>query len=393
MKWLRRGIVIALAAGGLVLLVLAFRPKPVAVEVATVERGEFVEYVEEPGKTRVRERFVVSAPVTGELDRIRWKAGDMVGDGQDLVRIRPVSPAMLDARTRSELAARLSAAQAAQARASAAVDRARSLDAFAGHEVQRLRVLATQQAATERELERAELERDVAQKDVRSAELSAKVAAHELEVARAALATGGSGKGERGWTVKAPLKGRVLRVLVPNEAVVASGTPLIEIADVADLEVVVSMLTSDAIRLGPGSRSFIERWGGPPLEGRVRAVEPSGYTKLSALGVEEQRVDVLIDIASPTAAWANLGDGFRVHTRTVVHREPHALKTAAAALFRDGEAWALFVIERDRASKRRVVVERRSGMEAVLGAGLEPGTRVVAFPSNTLADGAKVSMR
>jgi HlyD family secretion protein len=394
MKWIRRIVIVLAALAIVALLVVAFRPKPARVEVATVERGEFVEWVEEPGRTRVRDRFVVSAPLSGELARVTKKAGDTVAAGEQVAFIRPTPPAMLDARTREELEGRARAARSAHTLAVDRVERARVVEAHATRELERIRALAQRQALTEREFESAQLEVEVARRDVRAAELSAKVAEHELAVARAAVgAAVQRPSSERRWTVVSPLAGRVLRVLAANEGAVAAGTPLFELADTTELEVVVSMLTTDAVRVAPNARVSIERWGGSPLEGRVRTVEPSGYTKLSALGVEEQRVDVLVDIVSAPQAWSVLGDSFRVHTRTVVRREPAVLKTAASALFRDKEGWAVFLVEDGRARKWPVQVEARSGAEAMLGEGIVPGMTVIVFPSNALADGARVAWR
>jgi HlyD family secretion protein len=313
--------------------------------------------------------------------------------GDVLATIHPFVPPLHDARTKRELEARVRAAEASAALAASTVEKANALLAFQEKEAARLRELVAKDAAPARDLERAELEVRIAEKDVRTAELQGKVAKHQLEVARAALGAIDA-KHEDAWIVRAPLRGRVLRVLHPDADVVTAGTPLLEVADTTDLEVVVSLLTADAVRVRPGARTILERWGGPiPLEGHVRAVEPSGYTKISALGVEEQRVDVVIDIVSPPAAWASLGDGFRVHTKTMVHRDPDALKTASAAVFRDGDAWAVFVVEGGRLHKRAVHVERRNGPEASLGPGLLEGTMVVAFPSNALAEGTKVVAR
>jgi len=392
MKWLRRTLLLVFALAVVVMLALAFRKKPIAVEVAKVDRGEFVEMVEEPGKTRVRERFVVSAPVAGELARIQKKPGDLVEAQEVVATIRPVAPAMMDVRQKGELEARLQAALASQTLANASVDKAKTMRSYAQKEVTRLKTLTEKGALPEHDLDKAELDLRVAEKDLKTAELSARVAAHEAAVARAAITVPGQ-KSDSAWLVRSPLKGRVLRVLQPSEGVVNAGTPLLEVADPTDLEVVVGVLTSDAIRISPGARSLLERWGGPSaLEGRVRSIEPSGYTKLSALGVEEQRVDVVIDIVSPAPAWSALGDGFRVHTRTIVFRQPDALKTAAATLFREGDAWALFVVQNGHAAKRRVNVDRRNGPEVVLS-GIDPGTTVVNFPSSALSDGAAVAIR
>jgi HlyD family secretion protein len=392
MKWIRRLLLALVVGAALAAIVLGMRAKPLPVEVSQVARGPFVEVVEEPAKTRVRERFVVSSPVTGQLARIVRKPGDAVEAGEAVATVRPVAPAMQDARTKAELDARLRGAQAAALLAQAAVDKAKALQAFTKTELARIQGLADSGSIPARDREKAELDLLIAEKDVKSAELSARVAAFDLEVARAAVGAIGGVDGA-GWIVRAPLKGRILRVLQTSEGVVTAGTPLLEVADPSDLEVVASLLTSDAIRIQPGARSTLERWGGDEvLDGRVRTIEPAGYTKISALGVEEQRVDVVIDLVSPQQKWANLGDGFRVVSKTVVHRLDDAVKASSAALFRDGDKWALFVVDQGHARKRSVDVTQRSGLEAIV-AGIDPGTTVILFPSADLTDGAAVVVR
>lgn len=392
MKWFRRILLALVVAGALVAIVLGMRKKPLPVEVSTVSKGPFVEVVEEPAKTRVRERFVVSSPVTGQLARITVKPGDEVQAGQAVATVRPVQPAMQDARTKAELEARLRAAQAAYDLAKAAVEKAKALSAFAATELARIEKLAEAGSVSERDREKAELDALVAEKDVRNAELSARVSTFDLEAAKASVGTSGASD-QTGWIVRAPLTGHVLRVLQTSEGVVAAGTPLLEVADPHDLEVVVSLLTSDAVRIRPGAKSTLERWGGDEvLDGRVRTIEPSGYTKISALGVEEQRVDVVIDIVSPAQKWAALGDGFRVVTKTVVQRVDDAVKTSSAALFRDGDAWAIFVVDQGHARKRPIGLGARSGLEAIVS-GVAPGTTVILFPSADLSDGAAVVVR
>jgi HlyD family secretion protein len=392
MTWFRRILLASLAVAALVLVARAFRPKPIAIEAAAIERGVFVETVDEPGRTRVRERYVVSAPVSGELARIELRPGDAIEAGAVLATIRPATPAILDARTRGELEARVRAAQAAQALATAAEGKARDLEAHAAKEATRIRDLAARGAVAGIELENADHALAVAKSDVRHATLAAKVAAHELEVARATLT--GQGRGGEIVRITAPLAGRILKIVREDAGVVQAGTPLVELADPTDLEVVVSVLTADAVNLRPGARSTLDRWGGEPLEGAVRTIEPSGYTKLSALGVEEQRVDVVIDLVSPHERWRALGDGFRVHTKTVVYRKDDALKAAASAIFRDGDGWAAFVIEEGRARKRSLPIERRNGVEVLLAAdAIAPGTAIVAYPRNEITEGTRVALR
>ncbi len=394
MKWVRRSILFVLAAVALVAIALAFRPKPVPIETTKVEKGQFDEFVEEPSRTRVRERFTISAPVTGELARITLKPGDPVEPGTVLATVRPMMPGMQDVRTKTELEARLAAARASHTLSQSSVEKAKALLSFSEKELARIKGLVERGTLPGRDLEKAELDLRVAQKDLRSAELSARVAAHDIEVAKAAqLVVDKPGAGEAGMAVNSPLKGRVLRVMQASEGVVQAGTPLIEVADTTDLEVVAPLLTNDALRVRVGAPATLERWGGEVLAARVRKIEPSGYTKLSALGVEEQRVDVILDIVSPSEKWVALGDGFRVHAKILVHSEPSAVKTAAAALFRDGDAWAVFVVDAGRAHKRRVTVERRNGPEAMLGPDAPLGATLVNFPTNEIADGTKVAVQ
>jgi HlyD family secretion protein len=393
MKWVRRSLLFVALFGVMLWIAWSLKAKPIPVETTKVMRGPFVETVEEPGKTRVRERFVVSAPVAGELSRITIKPGDAVNEGDVVATIKPVSPAMQDARTRAELAARLVAAEAAKVHSASTVEKANALKKFAETELARIKGLVERGALPGRDLEKAELDLLVAEKEARTAALAARVAASELEVARAAASSPAPGStAENVFALKAPLSGRVLRVMQTSAGVVAMAAPLIEIADPSDLEVVVPLLTADAVRIAPGARSLLERWGGDkPLEGRVRTIEPAGYTKVSALGVEEQRVDVVIDLVSPPAERKALGDGFRVYTRTIIRRTEDVVKTSSAALFRDGDRWALFIVDGGRARKRFVEVERRSGLEAMIQ-GVDTGATVVAFPASDLADGKAVAV-
>ena len=243
------------------------------------------------------------------------------------------------------------------------------------------------------DLDHARLAMELTERDLAAAEFAAHTAEHDVESARAALARIREG-GDEPFPVTAPIAGRVFRVLQESAGVVAQGTPLLEVADPADLEIVVDVLTSDAVRIRPGAPVRIERWGGDaPLDARVRLIEPSGYTKLSALGVEEQRTNVVIDLTSPPAVWQALGDGFRVDARIVVFRADDALKVPASALFRDAEGWAAFVVERGRARKRPVVSPRRSAREAQIEGGVAEGETVILYPTDVIADGVAVTAR
>jgi HlyD family secretion protein len=398
MRWVKRAILVVLALGLIALLISAFRPKPVPVEVAKVARGDFEQTVDEDGRTRVKERYVVSSPVNGHLARITRRAGDAIEVNDVLATVWPLAASLLDDRSRAELQARVRGAEAAHARADAAVERAQALLEFNRKELARIKALADSGSLTGRELERAELEHRLAAKDVEVAKFGGRVADYELEVARAALvASSVPTKPEvapGAWSIRSPVRGRVLRVLQASEGVVTAGTTLMEVADPSMLEVVVDVLTSDAVRISPGARTLLDSWGGPEvLEARVRTIEPSARTKISALGVEEQRVDVVLDLLSPYERWTSLGDGFRVHARMSVFSGHDATKAPSAALFREGDTWALFVVSGGRAAKRKVGVERRNAFEAVIAFGVQAGDTVVVHPSTSVADGVTVAVR
>jgi len=398
MRWLKRAILLVLALGLIALLALSFRPKPVPVEVARVARGDFEQTVDEDGRTRVKERYTVSSPVNGHLARIVRHAGDAIEVGDVLATVWPLAPSLLDARSRAELTARVRGAEASHARADAAVERAQALHEFQRKEVERIKALVASGAVTGRELERAELELRLVAKDVEVAKFGGRVADYELEIARAALtASNVPAKGDiapGAWSIKSPVRGRVLRVLQTSEGVVTAGTMLMEVADPSMLEVVVDVLTTDAVRIAPGARASIDGWGGSEvLEGRVRTIEPAARTKISALGVEEQRVDVVIDLLTPYDRWASLGDGFRVHARVLVYSEQGATKVSSAALFREGDKWALFVIAGRKAAKRMVAVDRRNASEALIKGGVQEGDTVVVHPSTSVADGVTIAVR
>lgn len=398
MQWLRRLallLVLAAAVGG---LVLAFQPQPVPVETATVVRGLFEQTIDDDGKTRVRERYMVSAPVAGTLLRIALKAGDPVAVGTVLAAIAPNPSPLLEPRTRDELQQRLGAAEARQLRAAAALERATAALDQAEADLARSRALAQKGVAPAAKLERDEIAARIAARDLDAARFEDHAAGHEVELARAALQTsnGNAGPAAAGgaWDIRSPVAGRVLRVVQESEAAVAIGAPLIEIGDPSDLEIIVDVLSTDAVKIAPGAAVHLEGWGGDQsLAGRVRRVEPAAFTKVSALGVEEQRTNVVIDIVSPAADWANLGDGYRIDARIVVYRLEDAVKIQAGALFRDGEGWAVFVDRDGVARKRRVTLLRRGGLDAAVDRGLQPGEHVVLYPGDAVTDGARIAVR
>ncbi len=374
-------------------------PTRVPVDVAAAHRGRFALVVEEDGITRVRERYVVSAPVTGTLLRVERDEGEEVSRGELLVSIVPTAPRLLDARSRQELGERVGAAEAAARRAAVEVERTRVALAQERIDLERLRHLAREGIVARSDLERAQLAVDVRVREVAAAEFEQDLARHELAQAQAAVRrlrdpTRESGAAGEPWEIRSPVRGRILRVLQESESVVQAGAPILELADPDDLEIVVDLLTVDAVRVAPGAAVSIERWGGPaPLAGRVRLVEPAGFTKLSALGVEEQRVNVLIDIVSPRDEWRALGDGFRVDARVTVHERADALVVPSGALFRAEDGWAVYTVEGGRARRRAVRVGARGEREAAIDAGLDEGAIVVVYPSDAVTDGVRVAPR
>ncbi len=382
----------------LALLVIAFLPNPVPVEVASVVRGPFQQTVEEDGKTRVRERYVVSAPLAGHLLRIQLKEGDPISRNKLLAVMVPGAPALLDVRTERELQERLGAAEDERLRAGASVGRAKAALDQAKADIERTHQLAKEGLVSSAQLERDELNLKLRSREMEAAQFEDNVAEHQVKLARAALLRAQQGAGahpmDERLEIRSPVPGRVLRVLQESEGMVALGAPLLEIADPSDLEVVVDVLTTDAVQIRPGMPVRIERYGaGFPLEGRVRLIEPSAFTKISALGVEEQRVNVVIDIISPFEQWKALGDGYRVETQIIVFNEENSVKIPVSALFREGEQWAVFVLSSGRAHKGIVKVGRRSGAEAMIEHGLEPGEQVIVYPSDAVQDGIRVKQR
>jgi HlyD family secretion protein len=384
-------------------LTWAFWPRPVDVEVAAVTRGPFETTIDEDAKTRLRDRYVVSAPLAGRLARITLREGDAVDADAVVATLTPVLPPMLDERTLREQQLRVEITEAQAQRAGARVEGAKVALMQTRNELQRSQQLAAQGFVSATKLETDRLAALAAQKELDAANEERHVAGHEIEQARAALMAvrGADRLGARSFALRAPTAGRVLRIAQPSEAAVLLGTPLLELGDTQRLEVVAELLTADALLARPGSRVLIERWGGNgALEGRVRLVEPSAFTKVSALGVEEQRVKVLIDIASPPEQWRALGDGFRVGVRIVTMALEDAVKVPVGAVFPvpQGEAdraagMAVFAVEQGRARFVPVQVGARNGSDAWVRAGLKPGAEVIVYPGAAVKDGVRVKAR
>ncbi len=393
-KWTLR-IVVGLALAGLV--VVAFLPEAQAVDLGTVVRGPLAVAVEEDGKTRIRERYTVSAPLTGRLLRVTLQAGDSVRAGTTtLATIEPVDPTLLNARERAVAEARAAAAEVQLSRAGPELERATAALAHAERELERVLALPEPQR-TSRQLDAARLDCQLRGEELRSARFAAEIAAFERDVAEAALLHSlPESDGEPGvrLRIRSPIDGLVLRRYQESAAVIQAGTPLLEVGDPADLEVEVDVLSRDAVRIEPGARVAIVHWGGgEALQGRVRRVEPAAFTKVSALGVEEQRVNVLVDLLDAPDRRATLGDAFRVEAQIVIWAAEDVLKVPIGAAFRVGEQWAVFVVENGVAALRTVELGHSNGHEAEVLAGLEEGEQVVLHPADALEDGTYVERR
>lgn len=397
MKWRRWTGIVLLIVSIVAALAYGFWPKAVPVEAGEVRRGRLEVTVEEEGKTRVIDRYVVSAPVAGFARRVRWKVGDPVKRGEVIVRLEPMRSAVLDPRSRAEAQARVAAARAALRAAQENERAAETNDAYAQAELSRIQPLHASGFASQEALDRAEAEARRASAHHRSAEFAVEVAEHEVEAALTALrfsgAEGMDGPAEE-VGIRSPVDGRILKILRESEGVVGAGEALIEIGDSQALEVEVDVLSADAVRIAPGTVVFFDRWGGAqPLEGRVRMVEPVGFTKISALGVEEQRVLVIADITSPPEEWSRLGDGYRVEARFILWEGEQVLQIPTSALFRVGEAWAVFVIEGGVARRRTVQIGQQSGRLAQVESGLQEGERVITHPDAAIEEGRRVRLR
>jgi len=422
-----RKTAVMVAAGTLVLAALlawAFVPRPATVETARVGMGPFEAGIDEEGRTRLRDRYVVSAPIAGRLQRPSLREGDAVRAGDVVARLQPLLPAMLDERVRREQQARAQAAEAAWQAAQAQGGVARLAAERAEGDWRRTDSLVRQGFVSEAKTEGDRLARDAARAQWQAAQEGERAARFELEAARAALvnstsaamAAGDWPTHEQAVLLRAPVAGRVLKLHQASAATVAAGTPLLELGDLAALEVAVELLTGDALQVRPGSIVRIERWGGPQaLDGTVRAVEPAGFTKVSALGVEEQRVRVLIDLTSPPAQWSSLGDGFRVGVRVVTRQAARVLRVPVGAVFPrpsglkaddgcptpqpgapatlESGCVAAFVVEGGRARLRPLRLEARETRFAWVQSGLREGESVIVYPAPAVGDGVRVAVR
>ncbi len=385
--WTGGGVLLAV-----LLLVWSFWPQATEVELGAVSRGRFERAVQEDGKTRLRERYVVSTPLTGRVQRLALKQGDAVAREALLATLWPVMPGLLDERARQEQNERIGAMEAAVRRASANVERAKAALDQAVADLKRSETLAQQGFVSPTQNETGRLTVRLRQKELDSARQEEDATGHELAQARIAIRTFSTGgTSQRSWAIKSPIAGKVLKVNQQSEGLVQAGTALLELGDPGDLEVVVDLLTEDAAQVKPGTPAALANWGGPQsLQARVRLVEPAAYTKVSALGVEEQRVNVVLDILAPREQWSALGDGYKADVRIVVQTEQDALKVPVSALFPSGARAALYAVEGGRVRLHEVEVLARNGSEAWVRSELAPDTPVVLFPPSSLRDGERV---
>jgi HlyD family secretion protein len=380
-------------------LVWAFIPKPIPVDILTLEPGEMTVTVDEEGETRVRDVFILSAPISGRALRIDAEVGDEVFAQQTKVaEIEPTDATLLDPRSEAQARADIRAAEANLVLAEASVKEAQVELNFAQSELKRARKLRADAVMSERELEDADRTFRTRQAALETVIATRQARQAELERARAQLIspTEARVRGDECPCVPivAPVDGRILKILHKSEGVVAAGEPLVEIGDPANLEIVADLLSSDAVKVEQGQRVIIDNWGGAnPLEAVVRRVEPFGFTKVSALGIEEQRVNVIIDFTSPKEAWSRIAHGYQVDARIVLWRGSEVLKLPLTALFRESDEWAVFVEHKGKASKRQVTLGRRTGLEAEVLSGLSAGERVVVHPGDKIAEGVDIEAR
>lgn len=395
-QWQRRITWLSVLLIILAALAYGFRPQPRLVDIVEAKLAPMQVTIEEEGKTRVIDRYIISAPVAGTTCRVDLDVGDSVEKDQMLVNIKPLQSQALDPRSHAEAEATVAAAESALRAAEQNVHSARADAELAGKELTRLEPLAKQGHVSEDRLDQARATKRSTAATLRSAVFAVDVAKHELDAARTALRYTGntSSNPEDMVQVLAPVAGQVLKVQQECEGVVSPGQPLLEIGDTRSLEIETDVLSADAVKINPGMSVLYERWGGEkPLTGHVRRVEPVGFTKISALGVEEQRVLIISDITSDTEQWQTLGDGYRVESRFILWEEQDVLQIPASALFRVEDQWALFVMKNNKAKRRNVKVGQRNGLSAQILNGLAEGEAVITHPDNTIDDGVAVKRR
>ena len=395
--WFRRSSLTLFLFALLGLIVWGMMPRPIEIETGEVRRGALTVHVVEEGKTRVRNRYVLSAPVAGQMRRVLLKAGDPVTAGETLITAIDAPPAsLLDPRTEAQGQARVAMMSAAMKQAAQNLELARTAAKFAESQWARMSRLGTAGGVSTTDRDNAERDALMRAREVHSAEFSVKVAEYEWEQAKAALANFDQNSSNQSALVevKSPVSGRILKVMQESAVSVTPGTPIVEIGDPADIEIEAEILSRDAVAIQPGAAARIEQWGAEPaLEARVRRVEPAAFTKISALGVEEQRVIVLSDLVNPPPAISALGDRYRVEVRVAIWQRDDVLQVPAGALFREGNTWKTFVYKNGKAHKQNVETGRTDGRQTEVIAGLEQGMLVLVHPPDAVKDGMDVRPR
>lgn len=381
------GIALAAAAAGLLFWVLA--PRPLDVETAAVRRGPIADAVADQGVMRVREAFVVAAPVAGRLERVRYKVGDRVAQGDSIAHIRPMAADFLDPRSQAQARAAITVAQAALAAAQAEVRSAAARRELADRDLARAQSLAARGIASKQALENAQLGANTARSAEQAASARARAHNADLAAARAAL-MGPASQGGAELMIPAPASGVITRVFQESERPLVSGAPILEIGDRGGLEAAIEFLSQDAVRIREGQAAEIFDWGGAPLAAVVRRVEPQAFTKVSALGVEEQRVLVLLQLSAPTGQWQGLGAGYRVWGRVFLRKTPQAILAPIGALVRSGQQWAVFAVVHGRAELKLITAGAMDDRNVEVQQGLQPGDIVIVYPSDRVRDGTPV---
>ena len=390
------GALLLLLAG----LIYAFWPKPIPVWVGAVERGSMLVTIEDEGETRIKEVYTISSPLSGRVARFEGHVGDSVTAGKTVVAtIRPTEPTFHDSRTLSELQSAAKAAEAERDLARAHVTSTEAVSDFAIAEYERVNQLSARGTLSRSALDKARMEVRTKAAELREARAALRVREFQVQTAQAALLDPTSSQRARDgdlccFEVRAPVSGTILRVFRESEAVVRAGEPLVEIGNPTELEIVVDLLSNDAVLVSPGDAVLIDGWGGErSLRGQVRRIEPFGFTKVSALGIEEQRVNVIVDLTDPPKTWNRLGHGYRVVARIVRWRGKNVLKVPLSALFRTGDAWTLFRIEDGRARRVIVRVGHMNDRSVEVVSGLAAGNTVLLHPGDRVEDGTRVVAR
>lgn len=391
--WFVLGAILAMS------LLLLFWPRSVAVDLAAVTPGSLVVTIDEEGETRVRDTFVLSAPVAGRMSRIDAEVGDAVTASKTIVaEIEPIDPVLLDVRSLAQARAGVRAAEATEKLALASLSQSKAELEFANAELARAHKLREEKMISIHELDIAIRNAKTARAAMDTTAAALTVTRHDLERMRAQLLSPTDERTDQEQqafiTVRAPVNGQILRILRESEGIVAAGEPLVEIGDTADLEIMVDLLSTDAVRVRPAQRVIINDWGGSgELEGTVRRVEPFAMTRVSALGIEEQRVNVIINLISPAEQRLGLGHGYQLEVRIVLSEDDSALTVPLTALFRDGDQWAVYVEHQGRAVQRTVSLGRQTSLKAEITTGIESGERVVLYPSDRVNNNTRIANR